>query len=717
MDKALTFSVNEQGVAKVMFDLPGEKVNKFNLDVIAEWEKLVQELKKDVVIQALVVESSKKNIFIAGADLSLLSQIRDPEDALQKAKRGQALFQSWSELPFPTVAVIDGACLGGGLELALACTYRLVTDNDKTQLGLPEVTLGILPGWGGTQRLPRLIGLSRALPLILSGKSLSGSQALKSGIADAMVAKEFLEEGKKRFLQDILSEGGKKRILEKRKPVWWTHWLLDKNPFGHALVFHLAKKDVLKQTKGHYPAPLKALEVVQKSHCGGLEDGLKIEADGFSNLLPTPVCRNLMQLFFIQEDLKKETGVSEKMTPKILRSTGVLGAGVMGGGISWLFSNKDFKVRLKDVTWDAIAKGYQAASVSYQELTKRRKLTSFQANVKMHKISATTDFSGFSKLDLIVEAVVENLEIKKKIFSELETKIGETTIVASNTSSLSIGDMAKAFQNPGRFIGMHFFNPVPRMPLVEVIPGEHTSFGTIATVVALAKSLGKTPVLVKDVPGFLINRILLPYMNEAVLLFEEGVDIQKIDHAIHEFGMPMGPITLADEVGLDVCHKVTQILSKAYPRVASSALLKEMVETQKLLGKKLGKGFYTYSGKNKLVNSTVITLRNNLKKSQNSEHTHSDPEIVDRLMLLLVNESARSLQEGVVNKAATLDLSMLMGTGFPPFRGGPLRYADARSLSGVVDALQNLEKKVGERFAPCELLLEMSKSGRKFYDV
>ena len=278
MGKALTFSVNEQGIAKVIFDLPGEKVNKFNLDVIEEWEKLIQDLKKDVVIQALVVESAKKNIFIAGADLSLLSQIKDPEDALQKARRGQALFQAWSELPFPTVAVIDGACLGGGMEFALACTYRLVTDNDKTQLGLPEVTLGILPGWGGTQRLPRLIGLSRALPLILSGKSLAGAQALRNGIADAIVAKEFLEEGRKAFLHEILSEEGKKRILQKRNPVWWTEWLLDKNPLGQALVFHQAKKDVLKQTQGHYPAPLKALEVVRQTHCGSLEEGLKKEA-------------------------------------------------------------------------------------------------------------------------------------------------------------------------------------------------------------------------------------------------------------------------------------------------------------------------------------------------------------------------------------------------------------------------------------------------------
>ena len=720
MEKVLTFSMDEQGIAKVVFDLPGEKVNKFNLDVIEEWEALVQELKKNLLIQVLVVESAKKNIFIAGADLSLLSQIKTPEDALQKAKRGQVLFQAWSALPFPTVAVIDGACLGGGLEMSLACTYRLVTDNDKTQLGLPEVTLGILPGWGGTQRLPRLIGLSRALPLILSGKPLSGSQALKNGIADALVAKEFLEEGKKKFLREILSKEGKKKILEKRKS--WVRWIWDENFLGQALLFQQAKRNVLKQTKGHYPAPLKALEVLRESHGGDLEEGLKKEAAGFANLLPTPVCRNLMQLFFIQEEFKKETGVLEKISPKIsLRSLAVLGAGVMGGGIAWLFSNKDIPVRLKDISWDAIAKGYQAAAFSYQELLKRRKLTLNQVNLKMHKICGTTDYSGFSKVDLVVEAVVENLDIKKKIFSELETKIGKTAIVASNTSSLSINDMAKAFQNPERFIGMHFFNPVPRMPLVEVIPGEHTSTETIATIFALAKMLGKMPVLVKDVPGFLINRILLPYMNEAVLLFEEGVDVQKIDHVIYEFGMPMGPLTLADEVGLDVCYKVTQILSKAYVHLTPAAILKEMLETHQWLGKKSGKGFYAYPGKSKLPNSSLVSIRNKaaatFKKNQVSENTLSEPEILDRLMLLLVNESARSLQEGVVNKASILDCAMLMGTGFPPFRGGPLRYADARSLSGIVDALQSLAEKIGERFKPCDLLLEMSKSGKKFYEL
>ena len=544
MGKAFHLTIDDHGLGKLIFDLPNEKVNKLTENVMWELDQFLNELRKNPRIRALILQSGKPDVFIAGADIGEIVTISDSEDGEKKALMGQAVLKQLEDLTIPTAAVIDGACLGGGLELALACTYRISTDSPKTRLGLPEVKLGIIPGFGGTQRLPRLVGLQRSLSMILSGKPIDSLKAYRYKLTDLCVPRESLKKQTDKFIQAILDSNGKKKVLKRRRQGFLQQFLREGNPLSRLVIFSMAKKNLLKRTKNLYPAPITALNVIKKTRRMKPSNGFKTEAQEFGKLAVGDISRNLVKLYFINEAIKKDTGVQSHIKPTEITRAGVLGAGVMGGGIAWLFTKAEIPIKLKDLSWEAINKGYHTVSNIYEKLRELRKYDDREINLRMHLITGTTDYSDFEQLDVVVEAVVENPKIKKIAFAELEEHARADTIIATNTTTISVSDMAQTFKYPERFIGMHFFNPVNRTPLVEIVPSEQTSPKTIATIVALAKKLGKTPIIVRSRPGFLINRLLLTYVNEAFYLVQEGVSPLAIDSCLCNFGMPTGPLKL-----------------------------------------------------------------------------------------------------------------------------------------------------------------------------
>ena len=701
----------KNGVGEIVFDLPNEKVNILKESVLLEFDKKLDELKK-LKLKALLIKSAKENIFIAGADITEIKNINTEAEALKKVSQGQSILNKLSNLNFPTIAVIDGVCLGGGLELALACNFRVATDNPNTKIGLPEVNLGIIPGFGGTQRLPKLIGYAKALSLILTGKSISGTKAYKLRVVDACYPRGYLMFKLPRFIE--LAMRSPEAIIKKRKISALMTWL-DNFFLSRKIVTHLTKKQLLRKTGGHYPAPLTALTVMMKTHDSNLEKGLKIEAKFFAKMATTEVSKNLIHLFETSQKAKKDFGlkktVKSKTRHEVIKSTAVLGAGVMGGGIAWLFSKMDLSVRMKDVHWQALLRGLKQAGKIYRQLKKIGRYDQREIDNKMSRISIGLDHSGFNNVDLVVEAVVEDLNIKKKVLRELEANVSKKTIIASNTSSLSITEMSKSLKRPEHFIGLHFFNPVNRMPLVEIIPGEKTSSQTIATTVALAKKTGKTPIVVKDKAGFLVNRLLLPYMNEAGFLLQAGGNPQTIDKAICHFAMPMGPFTLLDEVGLDVGYKVALTLEKHFgPRMKVCPLFEKLYHDKKSLGKKSGRGIYLHQGKNKVINPEIVTMLNG-----NINKNISNKEIIKHCLYIMINEASRCLEENIVESPQYLDLAMVMGAGFPPFRGGLLKYADTIGVSQIFFDLKKLYEMHGERFKPSDYLEKMAKDDLKFY--
>ncbi len=701
MMKAFEFTLDNNGIATLCLDLEDSAVNILSSEVLRALDAKFNELKKAEDIRLLQITSAKEGIFIAGADIAEIEDLRDEDEAYEKVREGQKILSQISTLPFPTLAVINGACLGGGLELALCCDYRLCTENSATKIGLPEVNLGVLPGFGGTQRLKRLTGLSKALELILGGKILNGKKAEKLGVVDACVPQGYLEFKQKSFIELILSNPEK--ILQKRKKGSWMDRFLPQ------LVFSYARKNVAAKTKNKYPAPLAVLDLLEKTNSKEVQEGLEYEARAFAKLAITDISKNLIGLFYASEALKKERGVKRRVKALPIKMINVIGAGVMGSGIVFQFSKIGKLVRMKLRRYEQAAQALKTIQKVYDGIIKRHRLTPAEVNMKMGHITYTTEFDGFNNCDLALEAIIEDKKAKQELYEQLEEIMDEKAIIASNTSSLSITMLSEKMKNPERFVGMHFFNPVPRMPLVEIIPGKKTSDKSIATVVALAKEAGKTPVVVGDCAGFLVNRILLPYINEAVRMFEEGADYEKIDALILDFGMPMGPFVLADEVGLDVGYKVAKVLEDAYgERMKVSSILDRVYQQMQLLGKKSGKGFYIHSGKKRQVNSEVVGL-------VFSKRTFDEQEIIDRAILIMINEAAMCLQEGIVENAQYLDMAMVMGTGFPPFRGGLLRYADSIGISNIVMTLESLAKNYGIRFEPAKLLQDMAKNNKTFY--
>jgi 3-hydroxyacyl-CoA dehydrogenase/enoyl-CoA hydratase/3-hydroxybutyryl-CoA epimerase len=713
MENAFHFEILENNIGQITFDLPGEKVNKFSSPVMQELDILLEDLAQNQDLKCLIFTTGKKGIFIAGADIKEIVTITELEKGILVSEQGHQVFDKVAALPFPTIAVIDGACMGGGTELTLACTYRLATDNPKTKIALPEVNIGLFPGWGGTQRLPRLIGLQRSLDIILTGRNLDGMRAYRQGLVDKVIPMEQIRDVALKFAKDVVS--GKDVLAlsrSRRKQKGIFPLLLEKNPLGRALVYRIAKKNVLKKTKGHYPSPLAALKSVKKGFRKSLAKGLNIEAQLFGPMIISPVSKNLIKIFFWTEGVKKENGTKDPdISTRPVKKAASLGAGVMGGGVAQLFASRNIPIRVKDINYDAVSKAYQQAASVLKGKLKRRRITKLEFQHILERITGTIDYSGFKTVDFIVEAIIEDLDIKKSVFGDLENHIHEDTIVVSNTSSLQIDDMASAFKHPQRFAGMHFFNPVHMMPLVEVIRGKNTSDETIATTFQLAKKLGKTPVVVGDGPGFLVNRLLLPYMVEAVSLLEEGHSPEMIDQVMEQFGMPMGPIELFDEVGIDVATKVAKILAVDMgDRMAESDMLENLVKDNRI-GKKNGIGFYKYDGKKKLSDPAIKSYINIKENKQLNKE-----DLINRMVYPMINEAARCLDEKIAFRPQDVDLGMIFGTGFAPFRGGLLTYADDQGISKVYETLQSLSESDQERFRPSSSLQNIYKSGKGFYD-
>jgi 3-hydroxyacyl-CoA dehydrogenase/enoyl-CoA hydratase/3-hydroxybutyryl-CoA epimerase len=590
------------------------------------------------------------------------------------------------------VAAIHGACLGGGLELALACDHRVISNDAKTVLGLPEVRIGIIPGFGGTQRLPRLVGLINSLDMILTGKSVHPKKAKRIGLADEVTYRETLLTV---ALDAARRAVGRKRsrTVRARRPL--PVRFLESNPLTRGMIYRKARENVLRETRGNYPAPLAALEAIR--------GGYGREAQLLGHLITTEVSKNLVGVFYLNETLKR----GQQQPTRPMERAAVIGAGVMGGGIAQLLAERGIPVRMKDVAPAAVAAGFAAAAAIFEKRRKKGIIDRLQARDGMDRITGAADGSGMGAADIAVEAVVESMKVKQQVLREFEAAAKESAIFASNTSSLSITEMATAAKRPERVVGMHFFNPVEKMPLVEVVRGRQTSPEVVDAVAALSRRLGKLPVVVNDGPGFLVNRILMPYLGEALRMLEEGGSIEAIDGALMRFGMPMGAFILLDEIGIDIAWKVSEILRQGLgERIGSSPLLAALYH-EGVLGKKKGKGFYRYEHGRRLGPDPAIASR--IAKTDGKHAALTPAEIVDRAVLLMVKEAALCMEEKIIDRPDLLDAALVFGIGFPPFRGGLLKYADALGAKNVVEKLNVLAQRHGDRFSPPPSLFEMSR--------
>ncbi len=701
------FREAKPGIGILELDVPDTDVNILNPENLGELRKKILDINQQSTLKALLITSAKPRIFIAGADIKEIQSISTEEQAIEKAEQGKEVFKALEDCRIPTITVINGPCLGGGYELALSTTFRVASFSDKIKIGLPEVNLGILPGFGGSIRLPELVGLVKALPLILAGQMVSSRDAYKKGMIDKLFTEKTLLEDAVAFAETVVSKGAA-AVKKKRRQDLMTQFL-ENTKIGQGIVFKKARKDVMEKSKGFYPAPLKVIELLEKTY--GMSDrkqAFRLESEAFGKLGATEISKNLIKLFFLSEKYKKVAWTQTKAAAKPIHKVGVIGAGVMGGGIAQLVSSRNIPVRVKDINDKALGGALAEARRIYEGALKRRKIKKTELENKMGLISVGLTTRGLKRADIIIEAVVEDMKIKKKVFEELDGLAGPNAILASNTSSLSVTEMGTATKNPERVVGLHFFNPVNRMPLVEVIRAEKTSDAVVEQTIQFARGLGKTVIVVKDRPGFLVNRLLLPYMNEAAYLLEEGVAPRTIDKIATDFGMPMGPIELTDQVGVDVGYKVAHILEEAFGERMKVADILKQVYDKKFLGKKTGKGFYAYSGKAKTVN-TEITYPS-VRSSASSE------DALKRMIYIMINEAARCLEEGVIDSAGTVDIGMVMGTGFPPFRAGLLSYADSIGLDKIIQDLKRFQETVSKtRFQISPTLEKLASEGKRFY--
>jgi 3-hydroxyacyl-CoA dehydrogenase / enoyl-CoA hydratase / 3-hydroxybutyryl-CoA epimerase len=702
------------GVATLLVDDPGEKVNTIHPALMEELVALLDRLEKDEAVRAIVLASGKADGFVAGAKIELLQSVSDAAGAEKLARGGQAVFDRVERFPKPVVVAIHGACLGGGLEWALACHYRVASDHPKTSLGLVEVQLGLIPGGGGTQRLPRLVGIQAALELILAGKTVKARKALKLGLVDEAVPPTLLLAVARDRARGLAS-GELRREAGPRKagPVQQvTRLALEENFLGREVLFRQARKAVLARTKGHYPAPLRAIDAIEAGYQKGLAKGFEREAELFGQLAVSEVARRLMEIFFATTALRKDPGVDDPaVKPRQVERVGVLGGGLMGSGIAYVTVNAGLPVRIRERDDAAVAKALQSVRAVLDERVKRRSIDKLERAEKLRLLTATTDWSGFEKVDLLVEAVFEDLGLKQQMVKAFEA-VNPTGIFASNTSSIPIGKIAEASAHPETVLGMHYFSPVHKMPLLEVIVTPRTAPEATATAVAIGKKQGKTVIVVGDGPGFYTSRILAPYMNEAAELLVEGASIEDLDRALVAFGFPVGPITLLDEVGIDVGDKVGKILHEAFgARMAPPKALHDVVAAGRL-GRKNGKGFYTYGGKKKEVDASVYDLL----PGGRTRKPFSREEIQERVVLQMVNEAILCLGEGILRSARDGDIGAVFGLGFPPFRGGPFRWADMVGTKALLDQLERLRARHGDRFAPAPMLVERGGSNRPFHE-
>ncbi|MEQ4510275.1 fatty acid oxidation complex subunit alpha FadJ [Dickeya zeae] len=706
----LTFRPDHIGVLTV--DVPGEKVNTLKAEFAEQMQAVLSQARQYNGLQGLIILSGKPASFIAGADIGMLDDCADVASAQKLAETGQHTLEAIAHLPFPVVAAIHGTCLGGGLELALACDYRLCTADDSTRLGLPEVQLGLLPGAGGTQRLPRLIGVDRALELILTGRQLRAAQARRIGLVDEVVAPAVLLEAALGFIRR-----GKRPVISPG----WRHRLL-MLPYVRRWLFERVRRQTLAKTQGNYPAATRIIEVVRCGLEQGRQAGYQAEARAFGQLVMSPESVALRRLFFTTTALKKDFGAP--VAPGPLRRVGVLGGGLMGGGIASVTAlNGQLPVRIKDIHEQGIT---QALHSSWQRLNKqvaRRRMTPAEQRRQMSLLSGGTDYRGFEHVDVVVEAVFEDIALKQQMVREIEAVTPPHTVFATNTSSLPIHQIAAGASRPAQVIGLHYFSPVDKMPLVEVIPHAGTDEVTLATTVALARKQGKTAIVVADKAGFYVNRILAPYLNEAARCLLEGEPVESIDRALVRFGFPVGPFTLLDEVGIDVAMKIVPVLVAELGERFCAPPALEAIARDNRKGRKNGRGFYRYDlsryeqlcnwwrRQHKVSDSRIYRLLDVTPTA------HLDPALMtQRCVMMMLNEAVRCLDEGVIRRPGEGDIGAVMGIGFPPFLGGPFHYMNQLGITTVVGTLRSLQKQYGDRFAPAEGLLRRQSEQTRFID-
>lgn len=740
---AFKLTVDDAGIATLMMDVPGEAQNTIKASFADEFEAILQRLETDTHIQAVVLMSGKPDSFLVGADVKMLEKVSSAHEATQLSRRGQQSFDRLSALKTPVVVAIHGACLGGGLELALACHGRVCSDDKRTELALPEVQLGLLPGAGGTQRLPRLIGIATALDLMLTGKKVKAPKALKLGLVDDVVPRAHLFKAavaRAQALKATMESASSTALTSSRfsparmvrslsaslgstlkgltSPEGVQELLLEDTPVGRMVLFQQARKQLQAKTQGNYPAPESILDAVELGMDKGMEEGLKAEARLFGELVVSPQARQLMGVFFATTAMKKDSGVDDPtVQPRPIRRVGMLGAGLMGAGIAYTTASlAGIPVRLKDKDEAGVARGLKGIHDQLQSRVKRKSMTRHEATVTGSLVTGTTSWQGVERCEVVIEAVFESLELKHRLIREVEAIAPLTTIFASNTSSIPITRLAEASSRPETVIGMHYFSPVEKMPLLEVIVTEKTAPWVVATCVALGKKQGKTVIVVKDGVGFYTSRILAPYMNEAARILSEGVAIERIDQALKSWGYPVGPITLMDEVGIDVGEKVGHIMIDAFgERMAPPAIFQKLVSDGRA-GRKNQKGFYLYGDeseskqKKKEVDASVYQV---LGVTPN--HPMEPLEIAERCALQMVNEAMLCYGEGILRSPRDGDIGAIFGLGFPPFRGGPFRYVDTMSAGAIVRKLEDFANRYGSRFKPAPILVEMAASGKKFH--
>jgi 3-hydroxyacyl-CoA dehydrogenase/enoyl-CoA hydratase/3-hydroxybutyryl-CoA epimerase/3-hydroxyacyl-CoA dehydrogenase/enoyl-CoA hydratase/3-hydroxybutyryl-CoA epimerase/enoyl-CoA isomerase len=706
-----TFHLEERDgkIAILTFDLPGKKVNTLSKNVLMELAQSVGRLASRTDLRGLLFRSGKPGQFIAGADLNELGALAyaPKEEVAQAIGFGHQLFSQISQLPFPTVALIDGNCMGGGTELALSMDERIVSNSPETKIALPETKLGLLPAWGGTQRLPRLIGLN-AIEIICGGEAVPAKKAAELGLAfDAVPADRLIDEGI-RLIESLQQTGDwKRRRDERQRPLGLSD---DERVFA----FTVARGAIMGKTKGQYPAPLIALEAIENGSEVGLAEALEVEKQAGLKLVGSPTSANLIAVFFMKNRLDRDPGVDRTdITPARIDRVGVIGAGLMGAGIAAAHARSGIFAAIVDVDDARIAAGMKRAEDVVLSRIKIGRASPMDMAHMLEHLSTSTNHGILADRDLVIEAITENEAAKTATYKELASVMKSGAILASNTSTISITRMAESAPDPERFLGMHFFNPVDRMELLEVIRGEKTSDETVATIVALAKRIRKTPIVVRDCPGFLVNRVLFPYMNEALLLLQEGVPMDAIDKAATKFGMPVGPIALQDMVGIDTSFYAGGVLAKAYPdRAQLPSLLQDMVKAGRL-GQKSGAGFRKHSGKKPEADPAFAEI---LAGHRTGESQLSAEDLTDRLFLPMLLEATRVLEEGIVREPADVDMGLILGIGFPPFRGGILRWCDSEGAGKIVERLARFSA-LGKRFEPTESLTRHAQSGETFYPI
>lgn len=707
---SITVKARDGGLAELVFDLTGESVNKFNQATLTELRDATESLAASNV-KGLVV-SSAKDSFIVGADITefLTWFENEEEEIVADILRANDIFSAFEDLPFPTVAAINGICLGGGMEMALACDYRVMSPTAK--VGLPEVKLGIYPGFGGTVRLSRIIGADNAIEWIASGAEKRSDDALKDGAVDAVIAPEQLVDEAFTLLQRLVS--GELDYKKRRKD---KQGKLHLNAIESMMVFETAKGFIAGKAGRHYPAPVEAVKTIQKHANFDRDKAIAIEAKGFAKLAKTSVAKNLIGLFLNDQVIKKIAKSHAKAASEISQSA-VLGAGIMGGGIAYQSAYKGTPILMKDIAEAGIQLGLDEAAKLLVKAVDRKKLTVAEMAKTLNRIRPTLSYGDFSNVDVCVEAVVENVNVKKAVLAEAEKHLKDGAVLASNTSTISITELATALEKPENFCGMHFFNPVHRMPLVEVIRGEKSSDETIATVVAYAQKMGKTPIVVNDCPGFLVNRVLFPYFGGFAMLLRDGADFEQVDKTMEKFGWPMGPACLMDVVGIDTGVHAQAVMSEGFPERMKQDFKSAMdvMFDHKRFGQKNNQGFYRYEldkkGKlnkvsDKAAQELVATVASDIKSFE-------EQDIINRLMIPMCLETVRCLEDGIVNSPAEADMGLVYGIGFPPFLGGALKYIDDIGVGKFVELCEKYSA-LGKLYEPTQKLKEMVKNNATFY--